>query len=206
MRTLAAGEEPRADETVSEFSNTSAHVIHVSIGDGAFITIPPTVGAATVRIALRDRAPAHQGLGHGYVFRVDRTRRARSGAARTATELPPPEGGEGGVLGTDPDAPSSFHRSRRAVEMPCRATRSGQQAAETEPAAEHDCRHAAHRHSEGRIPCACCPAGFAHGATDRGPEGPLRPAACSPYISSVCRRLFTDVTALPTPPPEGGDA
>ena len=52
MRTLASGEAPRADETANTFQNTSAHVIHISIGDGAFVTVPPTIGAATVTVAL----------------------------------------------------------------------------------------------------------------------------------------------------------
>jgi len=101
MRTLGPGEQPRADETVSEFQNQSAHVIHVSIGDGAFITVPPTVGAATVRIALT--ATEKTGLDAGL---------ATTAAQQwiTACELvvvaapPPPEGGgeeggeEGGVV------------------------------------------------------------------------------------------------------------
>lgn len=65
MRTLGPGEQPRADETVSELSNTAPHVKHISIGDGAFVTVPPTVGAATVRIALTatEKAGLDKGLG-----------------------------------------------------------------------------------------------------------------------------------------------
>lgn len=52
MRVLKPGDAPRADETVTGFSNTTAHVIHVSIGQGAFVTVPPTVGNALVLVAL----------------------------------------------------------------------------------------------------------------------------------------------------------
>lgn len=94
MRTLASGEAPRADETVNTFQNTSAHVIHISIGDGAFVTVPPTVGAATVAIALT--AKEQTGLDAGLL--TDAVQ-----AWVTACELvvvppeppPPPEGGEG---------------------------------------------------------------------------------------------------------------
>jgi len=51
MRILLPGETPRADETVTTFQNTAPHVKHIGIGEGAFATVPPTVGAATVTVA-----------------------------------------------------------------------------------------------------------------------------------------------------------
>jgi hypothetical protein len=52
MRVLNPGDSPRTDETVTGFANTTAHVIHVSIGQGAFVTVPPTVGNASILVAL----------------------------------------------------------------------------------------------------------------------------------------------------------
>jgi len=51
MRILLPGELPRADETTTVFQNTAPHVKHIGIGEGAFATVPPTIGAATVTVA-----------------------------------------------------------------------------------------------------------------------------------------------------------
>lgn len=51
MRELTASEKPRAGEVVVKLRNNTAHLTHLSLRDGAFLTLPPTVGDA-VAIAL----------------------------------------------------------------------------------------------------------------------------------------------------------
>lgn len=107
MRNLAPGETPRADETVSTFQNLSAHVIHISIGDGAFVTVPPTVGTATVVVALT--AKEQTGLEAALATEAVQ-------AWVTACELvlvaPPPP------LPPDPDEGAGEGGSRRAPSPP----------------------------------------------------------------------------------------
>lgn len=52
MRTLPAGETPRANETAVTLKNATARLLHVGVGGGVFATIPPTVGEASVTLAL----------------------------------------------------------------------------------------------------------------------------------------------------------
>jgi hypothetical protein len=51
MRQLAEAEQPHAGETVVRLRNNTAHVTHLSLRDGAFLTVAPTVGRA-IAIAL----------------------------------------------------------------------------------------------------------------------------------------------------------
>jgi len=51
MRQLTAADGPRPGEIVVRLRNQTAHVTHLSLRDGAFLTLPPTVGGA-IAIAL----------------------------------------------------------------------------------------------------------------------------------------------------------
>jgi hypothetical protein len=115
MRILQPGETPRADETTTTFQNTAPHVKHISIGDGAFVTVPPTVGIATVTVACT--ATEQAGLDKGLTTDCVLEWIAQAELVVVPPTPPPPEGGDGGdaggVLATDPDAGGSHHRSRR---------------------------------------------------------------------------------------------
>lgn len=94
MRILRPGQEPNADETVSEFSNTAAHVKHICIGEGAFVTVAPTDPPATVRIALN----ATEKVGLDRALGTDTCLEwiaAGELIVIAPPDPPPPEGGEG---------------------------------------------------------------------------------------------------------------
>ena len=52
MRTLGPGETATAKETAVTVKNTTARILHVAIGGGAFATIPPTVEGASITLAM----------------------------------------------------------------------------------------------------------------------------------------------------------
>jgi len=93
MRILLPGETPRADETVTVFQNTAPHVKHIGIGEGAFATVPPTVGAATVTVACT--ATEQTGLDKGLTTDTCLEWIAAGELVVVPPEPPPPEGGEG---------------------------------------------------------------------------------------------------------------